>query len=50
MAITKGLGGAIINPLDNRMMANIIAAETLVGKDDFCTEYLRAYREKKFEF
>ena len=25
MAITKGLGGAIINPLDKKMMANIIS-------------------------
>jgi len=50
MAIAKGLDGAIINPLDKKMMASIIAAETLVGKDDFCTKYLTAYRENKFEF
>jgi 5-methyltetrahydrofolate corrinoid/iron sulfur protein methyltransferase len=33
MAITKGLDGAIVNPLDKAMMAAIIAAETLAGKD-----------------
>lgn len=44
MAITKGLDGAIINPLDKRMMSNIIAAEALMGKDEFCTNYLKAYR------
>jgi len=32
------------------MMANIIAAEALIGKDDFCMKYLEAYRAKKFEF
>lgn len=50
MAIAKGLDGAILNPLDRRMMAYIAAAETLTGKDDFCMNYINAYREKKFEF
>ena len=49
MAIAKGLDGAIVNPLDRKMMANIIAAEALAGKDDFCMHYLQAYRAKKFE-
>jgi cobalamin-dependent methionine synthase I len=44
MAIAKGLDGAIVNPLDKRMMANIIAAEALFGKDDYCTNYLQAFR------
>jgi 5-methyltetrahydrofolate--homocysteine methyltransferase len=43
-AIAKGLDGAIINPLDRRMMANIIAAEALAGKDNFCMNYLKAFR------
>jgi 5-methyltetrahydrofolate--homocysteine methyltransferase len=50
MAITRGLDGAIVNPLDKKMMANIIAAEALMGKDEYCGNYLTAYREKKFEF
>ena len=48
MAITKGLNGAIVNPLDSKMMANITAAETLSGKDNFCMNYLQAYRAGKF--
>lgn len=48
MAIAKGLDGAIIDPLNKKMMANIIAANTLVGKDDFCTNYLKAYRAELF--
>jgi 5-methyltetrahydrofolate--homocysteine methyltransferase len=50
MAITKGLDAAIVNPLDKRMMANITTAETLLGKDNFCMNYLQAYRADKFEF
>jgi len=49
MAITKGLDGAIINPLDKKMMANIIAATALAGKDDFCMGYLNAYRANKLD-
>lgn len=50
MSILKGLDGAIIDPLDRKMMASIIAAEALVGKDDFCVQYINAYRAKKFIF
>jgi 5-methyltetrahydrofolate--homocysteine methyltransferase len=49
MAIAKGLDGAIVNPLDKKMMANIIAAEALVGKDEFCTNYIATYRAQKLE-
>ena len=50
MAISKGLDAAIVNPLDKNMMANIVAAEALSGKDDFCMKYLKAHRAGKFEF
>ncbi|MCG6930875.1 MAG: methyltetrahydrofolate cobalamin methyltransferase [Desulfofustis sp.] len=49
MAICKGLDGAIVNPLDRNMMATIIAAETLMGRDDFCMEYLKAFRAGRLE-
>ena len=49
MAIARGLDSLIVNPLDRQMMANLISAETLAGRDEFCTNFLQAYREKKFE-
>ncbi len=48
MAIAKGLDGAIINPLDTKMMTNIIAAEALCGRDEFCSNYLKAFRAGMF--
>ena len=48
-AIAKGLDGAIINPLDKRMMACIVAAEALTGKDNYCMNYLKAYRAGALE-
>ena len=49
MAVARGLDSLIINPLDKQMMANLITAETLAGRDEFCTRFLQAYRKKKFE-
>jgi len=49
MAIARGLDGAIMNPLDKKMMASIIAAEALAGRDNFCMEYLKAFRAGIFE-
>lgn len=49
MAISKGLDGLIVNPLDKRMMANMIAAEALAGRDDYCMNYLKGHRAGRFE-
>ena len=44
LCIGAGLTGAIVDPLDRKMMTDIIAAETLVGKDDYCMKYIKASR------
>ena len=44
MAIARGLDGLIINPLDRDMMGSIVTAEMLAGRDEFCAEYLQAFR------
>ncbi len=48
MAISRGLDGLIIDPLDKNMMAGLIAAETLAGRDNYCMNYRKAYRANKF--
>ena len=50
MAITRGLDSAVMNPLDKRLMASVIVTEALMGKDNFCMNYLKAYRSKRLEF
>lgn len=50
MAVARGLDGLIVNPLDQKMMANLIAAETLAGRDEYCSTYIEAYRAKSFDF
>lgn len=49
MAIAKGLDGLIVNPLDKRMMANMIGAEALAGRDEYCMNYLKGHRAGRFE-
>jgi 5-methyltetrahydrofolate--homocysteine methyltransferase len=49
MAISKGLDGAIINPLDDRMMAVIYAGEALLGRDNYCLNYIKAFRAGKYQ-
>ena len=44
LCIGAGLKGAIVDPLDQKMMTNILVAETLVGRDDYCMKYLKANR------
>ncbi len=50
MAIGRGLDGAIVDPLNRRMMATIYAAEALAGRDEYCEQYLTAYRQEKLSF
>jgi len=49
MTMAKGLDGAIVNMLDQRMMANIIAAVAMPGRDNFCMKYLNGFRSSVFE-
>jgi cobalamin-dependent methionine synthase I len=44
LCIGAGLTGALVDPLDQKMMTNILVTETLVGKDNFCLKYLKASR------
>jgi 5-methyltetrahydrofolate--homocysteine methyltransferase len=45
MAMARGLDAAIIDPLDPRMMVNILTARLLLGEDPGCRAYLAAYRQ-----
>ncbi len=47
LAVARGLDSAIMNPLDERMMSNLLTAETLLGRDEWCEQYLVAHREDR---
>jgi 5-methyltetrahydrofolate--homocysteine methyltransferase len=45
--MASGLDSAIIDPLDKKMMTNIRTAEMLLGRDEFCADFIDAMREGK---
>jgi cobalamin-dependent methionine synthase I len=49
LLMSRGLDAAIVDPCDRQLMANIMAAEALLGRDEYCVEYLRAFRAGKLE-
>jgi len=49
LCLGSGLRGALVDPLDQKMMTNIMVAETLLGRDDFCMKYLKANRAGKLK-
>lgn len=48
LAMNAGLDSAILDPTNRDMMGLIYATEALLGQDDFCMEYIEAYRDGKF--
>lgn len=45
LCIQVGLDAALLDPTDKRTMAVLRATEALLGKDEMCMNYLRAYRK-----
>lgn len=48
LAMNSGLDSAILDPTNRDMMGVIYATEALLGQDDYCMEYISAYREGIF--
>jgi cobalamin-dependent methionine synthase I len=45
LAMSGGLDAAIIDPTDKKLLTIIKTALTLLGKDNYCGEYIKSYRE-----
>jgi 5-methyltetrahydrofolate corrinoid/iron sulfur protein methyltransferase len=45
MATYAGLDAAIVDPLDDGIMAEVKTAEVLLGRDRHCRRYMRAFRK-----
>ena len=48
LAMSAGMDCAVLDPLSQDLRGVILAAEAMLGHDDFCTEYVSAYREGIF--
>jgi len=49
LAMGRGLDAAILDPTDKRLMANLITAQALLGRDEFCMKYIEAHGSGKLE-
>lgn len=47
--ITMGMDGFILNPLDNKLMGDLFAAQALLGQDPRCARYLSAHRKGLYQ-
>lgn len=47
MAMSEGLDAAIIDPTEKHMSLSLAASNALLGADEYCGEYIRAFREGK---
>ncbi|MBF7097914.1 dihydropteroate synthase, partial [Alkalibacter mobilis] len=48
LAMKAGLDSAILDPTDKNLMGMIYATECMLGEDEYCMEYISAYREGIF--
>lgn len=49
LCMGKGLDAGIVDPNDKYLMALIASTEALLGRDDYCMNYIALSREGKFE-
>jgi len=48
-AITRGLDSAILDPTDKRLFGTLKASLTILAKDEFCLEYIEAFRAGRLD-
>ena len=48
-AVTRGLDGAILDPTDPQLYGALKAALLVTGQDDFCMDYITAFRQDRLD-
>ena len=48
LAIGAGMNSAVLDPLNKDLRGVVLAAEAMIGLDDYCAEYVSAFRENIF--
>ncbi len=49
LSMKAGMDSAVLDPLNKNMLGMIYATEACLGLDDYCMEYISAYREGLFD-
>jgi cobalamin-dependent methionine synthase I len=45
LCMASGLSAAILDPTDKKLMATLLALEMLLGRDEYCQNFIKAYQE-----
>jgi len=45
LCILQGLSAAILDPTDKRLMANLLSTRMILGKDEYCADFIDAYEK-----
>ena len=48
LAMNAGMDSGVLDPTNRDLMGMMFATEAMLGLDDYCMEYISAYREGKF--
>ena len=48
LAMNAGMDSGVMDPTNRDMMGMMYATEAMLGMDEYCLEYISAYREGKF--
>lgn len=49
LAIDRGLSAAILDPTDKALMAALVSVNMLLGRDEYCADYIEAYENGLFD-
>ena len=44
LCISYGLSAALLDPTDKQLMATLLAVEMLLGRDEYCENFINAYQ------
>jgi 5-methyltetrahydrofolate--homocysteine methyltransferase len=44
LCMAHGLSAAILDPTDRQLMATLLAVEMLLGRDEYCEQFIEAYQ------
>ena len=45
LCISYGLSAAILDPTDNQLMSTLLTVEMLLGRDEYCENFIEAYQD-----
>ena len=50
MMLSAGLEGAILDPVNKKISIMLKASNAILGKDEYCVEYIKSFREGNLKF